>query len=45
MTLTAKWLGLCAADQGPGDMITPKGMKANILNLQKRGVPGAPQSR
>jgi hypothetical protein len=45
MTLTAKWLGLCAADQGPGDMITPKGMKVNILNLQKRGVPGAPQSR
>jgi len=41
MTMTAKWLGPCAADQRPGDMIMPNGMKVNILDLQKRGVPGA----
>ncbi len=40
MTLTAKWLGACAADQRPGDMIMPNGMKVNILDIQKRGVPG-----
>lgn len=40
MTLTAKWLGPCAADQRPGDMIMPNGMKVNILDIQKRGVPG-----
>ena len=42
MTMSAKWLGPCAADQRPGDMIMPNGMKINILDLQKRGVPGAP---
>jgi len=42
MTVTAKWLGPCTADQKPGDMIMPNGMKMNILDLQKRGVPGAP---
>jgi hypothetical protein len=42
MTMSAKWLGQCAADQRPGDMIMPNGMKINILDLQKRGVPGAP---
>ena len=41
MTVTAKWLGPCAADQKPDDMIMPNGMKVNILDLQKRGVPGA----
>ena len=42
VTLSAKWLGPCAADQRPGDMIMPNGMKINILDLQKRGSPGAP---
>jgi Protein of unknown function (DUF3617) len=42
MTMSAKWLGPCAADQRPGDMIMPNGMKINILDLQKRGLPGAP---
>jgi len=42
MTMTAKWLGPCAADQKPGDMIMPNGMKINILDIQKRGMPGAP---
>jgi hypothetical protein len=48
-TLNAKWLGPCAADQKPGDMIMPNGMKMNIQsmqNMQKGMVPpgaaGAP---
>ena len=48
-TLGAKWLGPCAADQKPGDMIMPNGMKMNIQsmqNMQKGMVPpgaaGAP---
>lgn len=41
MTMSAKWLGPCAADQRPGDMIMSNGMKINILDLQKRGLPGA----
>jgi len=39
-TLKAKWLGPCAADQKPGDMILPNGMKLNIQNLpnlQRKG--------
>jgi hypothetical protein len=46
VSMTAKWLGPCAADQKPGDMIMPNGMKMNILDAQKGmhppGVPGAP---
>jgi Protein of unknown function (DUF3617) len=34
VTLSAKWLGPCAADQRPGDMIMPNGMKMNIQNMQ-----------
>jgi hypothetical protein len=49
ITMRAKWLGPCAADQKPGDMIMANGMKMNILNLPKgRGQPGpavAPGSR
>jgi hypothetical protein len=41
MTMTAKWLGPCAAGQRPGDMIMPNGRTMNILDLQK-GMPGAP---
>ncbi len=41
VTLKAKWLGPCAVDQKPGDMIMPNGMKMNILNMPKgRGQPG-----
>jgi Protein of unknown function (DUF3617) len=43
MTMQAKWLGPCAADQKPGDMIMPGGIKLNILEMQKRmpsqGIP------
>jgi hypothetical protein len=42
MTMAAKWLGPCAADQKPGDMIMPNGMKMNILQMQNRGVPPIP---
>ncbi len=46
MTVVAKWLGPCAADQKPGDMIMGNGVKMNILELQKRrpsqGVPLPP---
>jgi hypothetical protein len=42
MTIAAKWLGPCAADQKPGDMIMG-GIKLNILEMQKQapsqGVP------
>jgi uncharacterized protein DUF3617 len=30
MTIEAKWLGACKADQKPGDMIMGNGMKVNI---------------
>lgn len=33
MTVDAKWLGPCAADQKPGDMIMGNGMKININSL------------
>ena len=43
MTMSAKWLGPCTADQKPGDMIMGNGMKINILDMQKRipsqGIP------
>ena len=37
MTMAAKWLGPCAADQKPGDMIMGNGFKMNILEMRKRG--------
>lgn len=44
ITMAAKWIGPCAADQKPGDMIMANGMKINILDAQKRGPPpGVPQ--
>lgn len=33
MTIAAKWLGPCAADQKPGDMIMGNGMKMNIRDM------------
>ena len=32
MTITATWVGPCAPDQKPGDMIMANGMKMNMLN-------------
>ena len=34
MTIEAKWLGACKADQKPGDMIMAGGRKMNIRDLQ-----------
>ena len=31
MTIAAKWLGACKADQKPGDIIMAGGRKFNIL--------------
>jgi hypothetical protein len=43
MTMEAKWLGPCAADQKPGDVIMNNGVKINIPELQKRSLsPGSP---
>lgn len=35
MTLYAKWLGPCAVDQKPGDVIMPNGTKINLLSASK----------
>jgi len=35
MTMEAKWLGPCAADQKPGDMILSNGRTMNLLEVQK----------
>jgi hypothetical protein len=42
MTIEAKWLGACAADQKPGDIVMAGGRKINILDMQRMGVPGLP---
>ena len=34
-TIEAKWISACKADQKPGDMVMPGGMKMNINDLQK----------
>ena len=34
MTMNAKWLGPCKADQKAGDVMMPGGMKMNIKDLQ-----------
>jgi hypothetical protein len=36
MTMDAKWLGPCTADQKPGDMIMSNGRTINILEMQRR---------
>jgi hypothetical protein len=43
ITIAAKWIGPCAADQKPGDMIMANGTKMNIMDMQKLGVPGIRQ--
>jgi hypothetical protein len=35
MTLEAKWLGACPADQKPGDIGMPGGFKMNITDMEK----------
>ena len=35
MSITAKWIGPCAAGQKPGDVIMSNGVKMNVLDLQK----------
>jgi hypothetical protein len=34
-TIEAKWLGACKADQKPGDIMMPGGMKMNIKDMEK----------
>jgi len=46
ITLEAKWLGPCGADQKPGDTIMSNGVKMNIVDMQKAmrapaAVPGS----
>jgi hypothetical protein len=44
MTMEAKWLGPCAADQKPGDIIMSNGVKINIPEMEKRSIaPATPQ--
>jgi hypothetical protein len=35
MTLEAKWLGPCAAEQKPGDIVMPGGFKMNVKDMEK----------
>ena len=48
LTIEAKWLGPCAADQKPGDTVMPNGTKMNVLDMKKGtaapapAAPGAP---
>ena len=38
MTMDARWLGPCAPDQKPGDIIMDNGIKINVPELQKRST-------
>jgi len=38
MTMDARWLGPCAPDQKPGDIIMGNGIKINVPELQKRST-------
>ena len=40
MTLQAEWLGPCGADQKPGDVIMPDGMKINLLSAESHRPTG-----
>ena len=42
ITIVAKWVGPCAADQKPGDMIMQNGTKINLVEIQKRVPSGVP---
>jgi hypothetical protein len=39
MSTDAKWLGPCAVDQKPGDILLSNGSKMNVLDIRKHGVP------
>jgi hypothetical protein len=47
MTIDGRWLGPCAPDQRPGDMIFSNGRKVNILEMMQHppspGVPPLPR--
>jgi hypothetical protein len=47
VTMTAKWLGPCAAGQKPGDMVLPNGKTVNIIDMERavRGALGTPPAR
>jgi hypothetical protein len=45
MTMEGKWLGACAADQAPGDVIMANGVKVNIPELQKRALAPDPSTQ
>jgi hypothetical protein len=40
-TIEAKWVGDCKADQKPGDIVMPGGMKMNVMDI-KAMMPKAP---
>lgn len=42
MTMEGKWLGPCAADQKPGDIVLSNGVKINVPEMQKRSLPTMP---
>jgi hypothetical protein len=35
VTMSAKWLGPCAAGQKPGDMVLPNGRTVNVMDIQR----------
>jgi hypothetical protein len=41
--IEAKWLGPCAPDQKPGDMVMPGGRKINVMDLQQPRAAPAPR--
>ena len=42
ITIEAKWIGACKADQKPGDMIMAGGMKFNVRDMAAGRAPGMP---
>jgi hypothetical protein len=42
MTMEGKWLGACAADQKPGDVVLSNGVKVNVPEIAKRSLSPAP---
>ena len=42
MTMEGKWLGACAADQKPGDIVLSNGVKINVPEMQKRSLSTIP---
>jgi hypothetical protein len=42
VTMSAKWLGPCAAGQKPGDMVLPNGKTVNIIDMERTPGMGGP---